>query len=122
MFFNHRRQSRDRCVVEDIEKEREGRRLWIRPFSSALFQNREGVYVSETPFYTGEKDDLCFVEDLPLTPYLDQIETITVYRWNRHYPGDVFLDISLEDGWQLVFQMEFSGHSHEKITKEVYCR
>ena len=49
----------------------------------------------------------------------DKITEIIVYRWNRDYPADLFLDIDLKD-WELAETAEFAGNSHEKITREVY--
>ena len=120
MLFNHRRQSRDREVLKEILKDAEGKRLWIRPFSQKLFQGTENrVQISDSPLDAAGPGETCFVEDLSLAGWEDSIESLTVYRWNRHYPGDFFLDLDLS-GWRLVSRREFSGNSHEKITKEVY--
>ncbi len=120
MLFNHRRQSRDREVLKEILKDAEGKRLWIRPFSQKLFQGAEHrVQVSDSLLDAAGLGETCFVEDLSLAGWEDSIESLTVYRWNRHYPGDFFLDLDLS-GWHLVSQREFPGNSHEKITKEVY--
>ncbi len=120
MLFNHRRQSRDREVLKEILKDAEGKRLWIRPFSQKLFQGTENrVQISDSPLDAASPGETCFVEDLSLAGWEDSIESLTVYRWNRHYPGDFFLDLDLS-GWRLVSRREFSGNSHEKITKEVY--
>ena len=51
----------------------------------------------------------------------EKIDSIILYRWNRVYPADTYFDIDLS-GWQLVRTGEFSGASHELITKEVYTR
>lgn len=120
MLFNHRRQSRDREVLKEILKDAEGKQLWIRPFSQKLFQGAEHrVQVSDSLLDAAGPGETCFVEDLSLAGWEDSIESLTVYRWNRHYPGDFFLDLDLS-GWHLVSQREFPGNSHEKITKEVY--
>ncbi len=51
------------------------------------------------------------------------MEGLVLYRWNRRYPADVYLDIRPEPpGWRLVSREEFSGSSHPRITKEVYQR
>ena len=121
MLFNRRRQSRDRTVVQDILKECGNRSLWVNEFSAALFTGQDrSVKISERPFEKVQKDDFCFIENLQLKPYEKIIEKIIVYRWNRNYPVDVYLDIDLRNDWQLLSQTEFAGYSHEKITKEVY--
>ena len=97
------------------------RQLLIRPFSLSLFREHGNrVKVEETLLENAEPEDYCFVEDLPLAPWKDKIRSITVYRWNRHYPADVSLDLDLKTGWRLVSQQDFPGYSHDTITKEVY--
>ena len=41
MLFNHRRQSRDREVIQDMLDSLDGKPLYIRPYSQVLFQGRE---------------------------------------------------------------------------------
>lgn len=65
--------------------------------------------------------DYCWVEDKHLAPYADKLEQVVTFKWNRKYPGDFYFDLPLEQ-WSLVSTEEFSGSSHEKITKEVYER
>lgn len=121
MLFNHRRQSRDRTVLEDIFQNLEERQLLIRPFSLSLFREYgDQVQMEEALLENAGPEDCCFVEDLPLAPWKDKIQSITVYRWNRHYPADVSLDLNLKSEWRLVSRRDFPGHSHETITKEVY--
>ena len=91
MLFNGRRQSRDRQVIGDILKTAGDRPLWIRPFSLPLFAGaEERVTVDPEPLARG---GLCFVEDLPRKPWEGKIEKLTVYRWNKLYPGDFYLDL-----------------------------
>lgn len=121
MMFNHRRQSRDRAVIQDILENLRNKQLWIRPISQVLFQDAKTCARVEEHFLERAGcEDVCFVEDMLLAPYGDKIQSMVVYRWNRHYPADVSLDIDLHQGWRLVSQTEFPGYSHEKITKEVY--
>ena len=49
-----------------------------------------------------------------------RIELFIIYRWNRVYPADVSVEIGTE--WKLTETEEIPGFSHEKITKEIYCR
>ncbi len=124
MLFNHRRQSRDRAVIVDILQHLDGRRLKVRKFSEDIFPvDGESIWVSEgSPLDVGA-DEVCFVEDALLSPILDQITTLTIYRWNRDYPGDFHLDIDpVEAGFRLQSSAEFQGYSHDKITKEVYVK
>ena len=55
--------------------------------------------------------------------WLDRLEGLVLYRWNRRYPADAWLDVRPgPPGWTLARREEFSGHSHERIAKEVYTR
>lgn len=115
--FNHRRQSRDSAVLEDI-RSRIRDKLLIEAFSEKLIREAEIPYV--LPPDTAED---FFAEDIPSEEVLKSTKKIVVYRWNRHYPAD----IRWEPDWQamgflLAETAEFPGTSHETITREVYER
>ena len=124
MLFNRRRQSRDRAVIADVMASLGDARLRIAPFSERLFEGVEGaISVSEDFLSCAADGEVCFVEDRPLCGLLDRIEAITVYRWNRHYPADVYFDLDLQaSGFRLCERVEFAGYSHETITKEIYTK
>ena len=65
--------------------------------------------------------EVCFVEDRPLAEEADRIEAVLLYHWNRAYPADVHLDLDLAP-FDLEERREFTGSSHEKITREFYRR
>ena len=52
-------------------------------------------------------------------PLLERAGRLVVYRWNRLYPADRRLSLP-PAGWRLLSQSDFPGHSHPRITKEVY--
>lgn len=124
MAFNHRRQSSDRALINDVCMLAEGRQLWMNAYSAPLFAEAACVadchvsaqFLAEAPAHA-----LCFVEDQPLAPHAAHITRFVVYHWNRRYPADVRFDLSLDE-WQLVEIKDFRGHSHERITREVYVR
>ena len=60
----------------------------------------------------------CFVEGENLAGYEGKITEIVLYKWNRDYPADVFFEVDLSK-WRLEERKDFSGYSHEKITKEL---
>ena len=122
MMFNRRRQSRDRVLTADLLAEAGDGKLRIAPFSTELFP-ADAVTVSADLLVEATEDELCFLEDRALLPYLDRVKELILYRWNRRYPRDLLLDVDpLEAGLRLVEQTEFQGYSHEKITKERYVR
>ena len=107
MMFNHRRQSRDRAVIERVLRCAESSRLWMSEYS--LERAGRGEY--------------CFVEDRDILPYEAELEAIVLFRWNRSYPADFYFPVEiLSRGWSMTESEEFEGSSHEKIIKEVYKR
>lgn len=123
MMFNGRRQSRDRILCARAADLAAGRTLWMNEYSAPLFPPElaprtmiRGDFLSRAG-----RGDYCFVENAPLVPHEEQIETLFVFRWNRVYPADTRLDLPLER-WQKVRTEEFAGSSHEAITMEVYER
>ena len=123
MVFNNRRQSRDRAVIERICKNFAGKRIFVSEYSADLFPDKEAIHIDNNFLENAEKDNICFVEKESLLPYESKIETIIVYRWNRKYPADIKLDIPLEGSdWKLVSSVDFAGHSHKKITEEIYIK
>lgn len=124
MLFAGRRQSRDRKVTEDIGRmvKEAGAKLWISPFSARLFEESSfQPEIDEAFMEKAEPEDYCLVENLPLAAYEEEITSLIVYRWNRHYPADFRLDLDLNE-WQLQSRSDFVGFSHECITKEEYIR
>lgn len=122
MMFNHRRQSRDIKVIEDIVRSVGNGGLMMNHYSRSLFEGVafEADLLCEDAFLDKASEGICcFVENEQLAPYEEQIEEITVYRWNRMYPSDMKFDINLNE-WTLKEVSEFIGKSHENITKEVY--
>ncbi|MGN1451325.1 MAG: ribonuclease Z [Eubacteriales bacterium] len=122
MLFNCRRQSRDRVVTDDIVKLASGRPILMHPYSVPLFYGLVcALDAGESFLEKAGESDLCFVENALLLPHITRIRTVTVYRWNRKYPADFFLDADLAAcGFELVSSEDFPGFSHEKITKECY--
>lgn len=122
MMFNNRRQSRDKFVIEDILKLIQGKKLFAGKYSEMLFQNFESNVIIDDNFLNNiDKDDYCFVENNSLKNLSSRIEKIIVYRWNKVYPSDLKLEISLQN-WNMIDSFEFSGNSHDKITREVYIK
>lgn len=118
MLFNKRRQSRDKVLLEDVFKTTE--KVWIHSFSEKLFVDYGDRIIVDDAFLekAGEKD-VCFVENQRLAAYCEKINQLIVYKWNRKYPADFYLDLNLGE-WNLEETVEFAGKSHEKITREIY--
>lgn len=122
MLFNERRQSRDRMVIEDIIASYPGEKIYMNSYSKSLFLKYPYQIEEDENFLDKiSNDQVGFVENLSLAPYKEKITNIIIYKWNRDYPADRYLDVSLEE-WELASTSEFAGYSHELITKETYIR
>ncbi|MBE6533395.1 MAG: ribonuclease Z [Ruminococcaceae bacterium] len=124
MLFNFRRQSRDRVLISDVMSNLGSQKLYITEFSEILFSEYEGKYEIVKDFSNlTDENCVCFVENVDVSPFIDSINEVTVYNWNRVYPRDFVFDINLEkEGFSLMSSHEFEGYSHENIRKEVYKR
>ena len=121
LTFNHRRQSQDRLLRSRLLEETRGGRLWINHYTAEQFDAplADNIIVDEDFLDKAEKEDFCFVENLPVAKYKNRIDKIILFKWNSVYPADTYFDISLaEDGWKLKSVLEFEGNSHKKITRE----
>ena len=124
MLFNHRRQSRDRVLIEDVISDLSDKKIYILEYSKLLFEMHEGKYEIVDDFLNVDGEDaVCFVENVDVKPFIDKINVVTVYNWNRVYPRDFVFDVDLQKlGFTMVSSNEFEGYSHENIRKEVYER
>ena len=121
MGFNGRRQSMDRAVRADLLREAAGRTIWMTAYSRGQFTEEGPIALAEDPMAQAGAGDLCFMEHGSLRPWLDKVDTLLVYRWDKVYPADARLDPPLEElGWTLVSSTAFPGHSHKEIGKELY--
>lgn len=123
LLFNSRRVSRDRTLREKIAAVSSGSVLWMNAFTARQFEEGlpSNARVDERFLDKAAPGDFCFVEDKLLMPYLNRIETMVVFRWNRDYPSDFKLDLEpVWNGFYLASFEDFEGTSHDKITMEVW--
>lgn len=123
MLFNMRRQSQDKVLRQDILNNLNGSRLLMNEYSFKQFkeESQDAIIIEEKFLSIADKDDFCFVENVPLSQYEQKISTLIIYHWNRKYPADLYFDLELQN-WDLISTEDFTGNSHEKITKEIYIR
>ena len=123
MLFNKRRQSRDSVLIKDFLSLNENEKIFISPFSEKLFLDfADLVTVSENPL-ADALGGVLFAENLALSSVADKIDKMIVYRWNRSYPADFYLDTPPDKiGLKLLSSMDFEGSSHEKITREIWVK
>lgn len=125
MMFNKRRQSQDRVLRADIKNFIKDKDLYMNNYSYKLYKDIDNgnIKVYENFLEKCAENDFCLVEDKLLNSYIDNINTLTVYKWNRLYPSDFCFDIDLTSNlWELLETKEFEGSSHEKITRLTYRR
>ena len=125
MMFNKRRQSQDKLLRVSIKELVKGKTLFMNEYSYKLYKdiNNENIIVSENYLDECENDNFCLVENKPLNNYIEKIDYIIIYKWNRIYPSDLYFDVDIKnEQWELIETEEFQGSSHEKITKETYRR
>lgn len=122
MLFNKRRQSRDRVLLQNLADYVNDGAIFVNGFSAPLFESSTASVIEVSdPLLSAGDGDFVFLENLSLKRARDKIEEMIIYRWNRSYPADFFLDLEpSEAGLRLVESTEFSGSSHEKITREIY--
>lgn len=71
-------------ILEDAA----GRRLWMSRDTLRLFEAPYPEYLTAAEDFLAQAGpgELCFVEEPPLLPWLDRLEGLVLYRWNRRYP------------------------------------
>ena len=125
MMFNHRRQTQDRVLRQHILDMTKGSRLWVNHYTKTQFADADAPQLQVCDDFLREAapGEYCFVEDAAVAPYEKRIEKIILFQWNRTYPADFYFDINVSASvWRRAETEEFSGSSHERITKEVYVR
>lgn len=119
--FGGRRQSRDRILIEDLCSS-VNTNIYVSEMTASLFKGHEDkVKVVKNPLSECCDGETAFLELTEIGGYLKNIREIIVYNWNRHYPSDIKLDIDPEkNGYILNEEYDFTGSSHDKITKKIY--
>ena len=121
LLFLGKRQSRDAAVRDYILRKKGKGRLLMNAYSAKQFETADGITVTEDPLAEAKEDDVCFIENLPLS--LSLPHTLLTVLWNRRYPADTFLDrAALHRCFTPVKTEEFVGKAHEKITVVTYRR
>ena len=120
MLFNERRQSKDSELRKDLLSLTD-KTVWVNEYTAKQFTEDEQMWLSIREDFLDDigEDDLCLVENLPLSDYEKKVTKLILYRWNRIYPSDVRFPFDLTN-WELESEYEFTGSSHDKITRCIY--
>ena len=120
MTFNHRRQSRDRVLIDNFVTLCGEKKIRMNAYSAALFtEYADRIEVSEDFLEQAGEDDICFVETNDLVPYADRVKGLILYRW-RQCDGD-FLNVSDENGCILWQALNANGQAYLEF-KDAYQR
>ena len=121
LAFNKRRQSRDKLLIADLCNKTDGP-IYVSNYSAPLFEEHaDKITVVDEPLRDTPDGGCCFVEMAHLGEHVNDISKLIVYHWNRLYPSDKKLDIDVTvSGFKMTAKYEFTGNSHDKITKGIY--
>ena len=123
MMFNNRRQSRDKILTGHIIEKTKEKKLWITTFSKDIFniEEDENIMIDDNFYSIAEKEDYCFIENIDANNFIDKVDKIIIYNWNKHYPADRYFNINLNN-WEIISEENFEGYSHENITEKIFVR
>ncbi len=119
MMFNKRRQSQDKILRNNIKELVKTNNLFMNEYSYKLYKDIDSGNIKVCENFLDECSigDFCLIENKEVKNYLNNINEIVVYKWNKLYPSDFYFDINLNtSSWELINTEEFEGSSHEKIT------
>ena len=136
--FNHRRQSSDLCMRQDMV-----RRLgdgfddiFINAHTErsllkdGCFGPREAKRRLEHPARSGrafledaaDADGWAFVENVEVKGLWHRVDEILLYIWDKRYPADYSFPKELLSSFVLTEETRFPGKSHDVIRLEHYVR
>lgn len=123
MMFNNRRQSQDKILTGHIIEKTKDKKLWITTFSKDIFniEEDENIMIDDNFYSIAEKEDYCFIENIDANNFIDKVDKIIIYNWNKHYPADRYFNINLNN-WEIISEENFEGYSHENITEKIFVR
>ncbi len=116
-FFG-KRQSQDKNLRLNLKDFLKGNKIYMKPYSASLYQDTLENIIEVSDFNNLLDAYVLFEEDI--NPYIDKVDTLVLYFWNRTYPKDVYFNKEFLSFYKEVDQSEFVGTSHEKITRIVY--
>lgn len=123
MMFNHRRQSSDSILRKRIIEISHDSVLWMNLYSFGQFSDCDNTKIKTDEKFAEKAGvgEFCFAENTDLSEYMDKIEKLIIYKWNRKYPSDMKFNFLLDD-FKCIKSCDFKGSSHEKITEEVWIK
>lgn len=120
-FFG-KRQSMDEIQRKDVFETVKNNKVYLSQYSYDLYKdlNLDFKIISEDE--KNNFDGYFIYEGEFLDSFIDYVDEIICYNWNRNYPFDETFDELKKSIWKEVERLDFVGKSHEKITKIRYVR
>lgn len=120
-FFG-KRQSMDEIQRKDVFETVKNNKVYLSQYSYDLYKdlNLDFKIISEDE--KNNFDGYFIYEGEFLDSFIDYVDEIICYNWNRNYPFDETFDELKKDIWKEIERLDFVGKSHEKITKIRYVR
>lgn len=78
------------------------------------------MYIDDNFLDQAEAEDYCFVENTDITPYIDRIDKIILYKWNKTFSSELKFDVSILKDYKIVSKESFLGSFHLRITEVIY--
>lgn len=120
MMFNNRRLSQDIKQRENLSVYLQNKTICMSTYSASLYE--ENLFNIKIISNINEAiSEFVLIEDLPIASFIDA-DQIIIYNWNRSYPSDVHFDIKILASYTLIEQHDFSGNSHNLITRSIYLK
>lgn len=115
LMFHQRRLSQDAMVRADMNEMHQT--IYMNQYSYQLYQDLVKDIVVDENFLENH-DGYCLVENVSVKNYIDKIDEVVLYYWNRNYPRDFYFDLDLSV-FKIIETKEFDTKSHH-ITKVIY--
>lgn len=120
MIFNHRRQAKDKALVEKVLEITKNSVLYMTEYSKRIFPFSENIRIIQKDFHR-KSDGFWFIEEK--IEDISVFEEIYIFNWNTIYPADIYFPYHLEqEGFSLASVEDFKGNSHDIITLSLYRR
>lgn len=120
-FFG-KRQSMDEIQRKDVFETVKNNKVYLSQYSYDLYKDLNLDFKIVSGDEENNFDGYFIYEGEFLESFIDYIDEIICYNWNRNYPFDETFDELKKDIWTEIERLEFVGKSHEKITKIRYVR
>ena len=120
-FFG-KRQSQDELQRKNLFELIGNSKLFVSDYSYDLYKDFEFNFeIIDEKTKIIENSVFLYEGDF-LEKFLQSVDEIIIYFWNRDYPFDETFEEFQEDYWKEKEVFEFKGKSHDKITRKIFVK